>query len=271
MTASPRPPIISAAWRIAVVVLTLGLALAATAALPMARGVSDPSTLTTRIAAGAVLSVLTLAVVALLLRRADGTGLGGAGLTHVRSGWRLALWGALVWTVPAAVTFAVLALLGSPLTVTAPAAEVAQTVLLLLLAVLLTEALPEEVVFRGYIMSVLGSVTRGWWVIAIQAVLFTLIAAVLRQSWNPTDLSLFLSMGIGLGYLRTVTGSVWMPIGFHAAFQTGAQLVLTHDAVVLDGGTGAAMLALGVVPFAVGAVVVSTAGTPRFAQAPASG
>ncbi|WP_366915640.1 CPBP family intramembrane glutamic endopeptidase, partial [Acidipropionibacterium jensenii] len=49
-------------------------------------------------------------------------------------------------------------------------------------------------------------------------------------------------MGIGFGYLRMVTGSVWMPIGFHAAFQTGAQLVLAQDAPDFSGSTGAAML-----------------------------
>ncbi|MDN6794411.1 MAG: hypothetical protein L0L69_05035 [Propionibacterium sp.] len=68
-------------------------------------------------------------------------------------------------------------------------------------------------------------------------------------------------MGIGFGYLRMVTESVWMPIGFHAAFQTGAQLVLAQDALDFSGSTGAAMLALGVVPFATAAVLVST---PRF-------
>src|SRR5690606_35896970 len=126
--------------------------------------------------------------------------------------------------------------------VTVPALDLARTVLLVLLAVLLTEAIPEEAVFRGYITTALGTVARGWWVITIQALLFTLFAGALRQNWNPLDLSLFLAMGIGFGYLRMITGSVWMPIGIHTAFQTGAQLVLTHDAVDFAGDTGAAML-----------------------------
>ncbi|GAB3165179.1 hypothetical protein GCM10027059_22490 [Myceligenerans halotolerans] len=135
---------------------------------------------------------------------------------------------------------------------------------------LLAEAIPEEVVFRGYVTTVLGSVTRGWWVITIQAVLFTLFAGALRQHWNPMDLSLFLAMGIGFGYLRMITGSVWMPVGFHTAFQTGSQLVLTHDAVEFTGGQIAGMLALGAVPFAVAAVVVSSTGIPRFVTRPAT-
>ncbi|GGA54889.1 hypothetical protein GCM10011490_00870 [Pseudoclavibacter endophyticus] len=267
MTPSPTPlpqRLASTAWRIALAVLPLGAALAIMVLLmPATSDPSDPITLAGRIAVGVGISAVSLFVIALLIRKADGKRMRDAGVTSIRTGWRLVLWGALVWTVPAGAAFGVFALLGAPLTVTAETAEVAQTVLLLLLAVLLTEALPEEAVFRGYVTTALGAVARGWWVIVIQALLFTLVAGALRQNWNPVDLSLFLSMGIGFGYLRMTTGSVWMPVGFHAAFQTGSQLVLTHEVVHFTGGTGAAMLALGVIPFTAAAILVSTTGTPR--------
>lgn len=275
MTDAARPfprRLLSAAWRIAAAVLPLGVALAVAASALPAGDPSDPATLLTRIGVGVVLSILALATVALLVRRADRKPLSYAGLTDLRAGWRLTLTGAALWTAPAVLAFGVLAALGMPLTVTVPAADLAFTVVLLLVAVLLMEALPEEVIFRGYVTAVLGSVTRGWWIIVIQAVIFTLFAALLRQHWDPVDLSLFLSMGIGFGYLRAVTGSIWMPVGFHTAFQTGAQLVLAHD-VVFGGGEAAAMLALGVIPFAVGAVLVSAfpgiTSPRRRAQSPA--
>lgn len=267
MTTAPAPRsrrIASVAWRIALALLPLALGLTvATTLLPATRDPSDPTTLTIRIATGLAISTLTIAAIALLIRYADRKRMRDAGLTSIRTGWRLAIWGAIVWTVPAAITFGVLALLGSPLTVTVPALDLARTVLLVLFAVLLTEALPEEAVFRGYVTTVLGAVTRGWSVIVIQALLFTVFAGVLRQNWNPLDLSLFLAMGVGFGYLRMITGSVWMPIGFHTAFQTGAQLVLTHDVVDFAGDIGAAMLALGVIPFAAAAILVSSTGIPR--------
>lgn len=215
------------------------------ALLPAARDLSDPTTLMLRIAAGLAISALALAVIALLIRSADHLRMGDAGLGSPRAGWRLVVWGALLWTV------------------TVPAPEFAGTVLLLLLTVLIAEALPEETVFRGYVTHALGMVARGWWAIAVQALLFTLFAGFLQQSWNPMDLSLCLAMGIGFGWLRMVTGSVWMSIGFHTAFQTGAQLVLTHDAVAFDGGTGTAMLALGAIPFTVAAIVTSALRIPR--------
>lgn len=267
MTTTPRPRLRrlgSAAWRIALAILPLAAGLLLTMILlPASDQPSDPATLSLRIAAGVAISAATLAVIALLVRLADRRRMSDTGLTNVRTGWRLAVWGAIVWTLPAAASFGVLALIGTPLSVTVSGPELARTVLLLLLAVLLAEAIPEEAVFRGYVTTVLGELTRGWGIIIIQALLFTVFAALLRQNTNPADLSLFFSMGIGFGYLRMITGSVWMPIGFHVAFQTGAQLVLTHDAVDFAGGTGAAMLALGVIPFSVAAILVSSTGIPR--------
>ena len=266
-SARPRG-LASAAWRVALATLPLGAGLAALPALlPDARDLSDPTTLTLRIVAGFALSALTIAVILCLVRGADGWRMRDAGLTSPRTGWRLAVWGALLWTVPAAATFGVLGLLGVPLTVTVPGPDLVRTVLLLLLAVLIAEAVPEEAVFRGYVMHALGTVARGWWVIIAQTLLFTLFGAILRQSWNPVDLSLFLVMGVGFGWLRLLTGSIWVSVGFHAAFQTGAQLVLTHEVLAFDGGNGTAMLALGMIPFTVAAAVTAALGIPRAVHA----
>ncbi|GAB3633842.1 hypothetical protein GCM10027421_31950 [Microbacterium shaanxiense] len=275
MTTTTRPRshrLGSAAWRIALAILPLAAGLAlATILLPSSDHPSAPGTLGVRIAVGVAISAAALTVIALLVRLADRRRLSEVGLTSVRTGWRLAVWGAIVWIIPAAATFGVLAILGTPLTVTVAGPELARTVILLFLAVLLAEALPEEAVFRGYVTTVLGTLTRGWGIIIIQALLFTLFAALLRQNANPADLSLFLAMGIGFGYLRMITGSVWMPIGFHTAFQTGAQLILTHDAINFAGGTGAAMLALGVIPFSVAAILISSTGIPRIIRPGAGG
>ena len=256
------------AWRIALALLPLGAGLiAATSLLSGAQDLSDPRTLTLRITAGIFLSTLTLGTLWVLVRIADRARMPAAGVTGLRAGWRLAVWGALLWSVPAAAALGVLGLLGMPLEVTVTGPELLRTVLLLLLAVLLTEALPEEAVFRGYVMHALGGVTRGWGLIAVQALLFTAFAGLLRQSWDPLDLSLFLTMGIGFGWLRQVTGSVWMSLGVHAAFQTGAQLVLTHDAVMIAADAGTAMLALGAVPFIVAAAVTAAFGVPGAGRA----
>jgi len=256
------------AGRAVLVLVVLGALLAGSTALAPATGEpSELATLAYRIAAGVVISVVAVGLIAVLVRADGRWTMADVGLGDVRAGWRLALWGAGLWLVPAAATFGVLAVLGTPLSVAVPVAELVSTVSLLLLAVLLTEALPEEAVFRGYLTTALGTTLRGWWVVVVQALLFTLFAAILRQDWNPTDLSLFLTMGIAFGYLRMVTGTVWMSVGSHTAFQTGAQLVLTHDVVDFAGGTAVAMLALGVVPFTVAAIVLSSTPAARWVPA----
>lgn len=259
---SPAPMmwrrIMAAAWRIALVIIILWGCLVGSAAILPAAPPSEPRALLLRIAAGIAISAVTLILTALLIRYADHRRLSDAGITDIRTGWRLALGGAALWLIPAAITFAVLALLGAPLTITVSVGELVGTVLLLFIAVLVSEAIPEEVAFRGYITTVLSTVQSRWWVIITQVILFTLFAGVLRQEWNPVDLSLFLTMGIGFGYLRMITGSLWMPLGFHVAFQTGAQLVLTHEAVAFAGGAGVAMLALGVIPFTVAGILITT-------------
>lgn len=255
----------AAAWRVAVAVCSLWVGLVIlTAVVPPHSDPSDAGTLAIRIGAGAALSALTLLVIAFLARYADDLRLNDVGLTPLRSGWRLAVWGALLWIVPAAASFGMLALFGRPLRATGSAGELVQTVGLVFVAVLLAEAIPEEAIFRGYVTTALGAVTRGWGTIAVQAVLFVVFAGVVRQSWGPTDLSLFLAMGVGLGYLRMITGSVLASIGFHTAFQTGSQLVLSHGVVEFSGGVGLSMLALGMIPFSVAAIVVSSAGVPRW-------
>lgn len=251
--------------RIVVAALPLGIGVTLLAALiPHDAAPSAPGTLLARGAGGAAIALLTFAVIA-ILRRGDRMTTAEAGLGG-RGGIRLALWGALLWLAPAAVAFGVLAGLGAPLTVTAPPEDVVRTVLLLTPAVLLLEALPEEAAFRGYIGGLIGREIPRWWAIVVQALLFTLFAAGLRGGASPVDLSLFLTMGIGLGYLRMITGSIWVGVGFHTAFQTGSQLVLSHDVVAFAGGEVAAMLALGAVPFTVAGVAVSVVGIPRFVR-----
>ncbi|MBD8044913.1 CPBP family intramembrane metalloprotease [Arthrobacter sp. Sa2BUA2] len=235
----------------------LGIALAVLYRLTSGTDPVALPTLVLRIASGAVVSACVLGwIIGLAHRRGAGTPGRADGVVPFLDGVRAFAMGGAVWLVPAAAAFGMLALFGFPLTVVATPAELAATVLLLFAAVLLSEAVPEEIVFRGYMMRVLGERLRGLWANVVQAALFAAFALVLRGWTGTADLLLFLGMGLGLGYVRTVSGSVWTTVGFHTAFQTGAQLVLTHDAVDFSGADGLSMLALGVVPFAAGIILV---------------
>ncbi len=109
-----------------------------------------------------------------------------------------------------------------------------QTTLLGLLITFLFEALPEEMLFRGYIFSNLN-VQYKKWVSAILAVgLFVLLPLFILpiQKWvlgmegdlggsSTVTLSYIITMflfGSFTQYLRVLTGSVWTGIGFHLLF-----------------------------------------------------
>lgn len=257
-TRATRPPIWSTILRI---VVAIGLTAAGLVALLVLPGDLEAGTIPTlllRIAGGFALSIVVVAIVVVLTRLVDRRLLAEIGLTGPADAWRAFLSGILAWLTPATAAFGVLALLGAPLAITASADRFWTVLLLVLLAVLLSEAIPEELVFRGYVTRVLGERLRGWGVIVVQAVLFTATAVILRGgAVDPIDLSLFAAMGVGLGYLRMVTGSVWTTVGFHLAFQTVSQLIFSHEVVSFPGTQLQAMVALGMVPFAVGLTLVA--------------
>ncbi|MBD7993709.1 CPBP family intramembrane metalloprotease [Arthrobacter sp. Sa2CUA1] len=250
------------AARVLLPVVGLGMALAVLYWLTKSNDPAALPSLVLRIAAGAAVSACVLGWMFGPARRHAPSRIGrpgrGSGVVPFPVGLLAFVLGGAAWLVPAVAGFAVLGFLGFPLNAVAAPAELAATVLLILAAVLLCEAIPEEVVFRGYLMRVLGERLSGWWTNVVQAALFTAFALVLRGWTGTADLLLFLSMGLGLGYLRLVTGSVWTTVGFHTAFQTGAQLALTHNAVDFPGSAGLSMLALGVVPFAAGIILLDS-------------
>lgn len=249
-------PLWSVLIRIAVVigvtvsVLLLSVALS-NSVDPTARG-----TLLARILSGLAISALVVAVVVVLVRGTGRRSLSVVGFTTAAGDVRAFGLGIAAWTAPAAGTFFVLALLGSPLQITAPAVEFWLVLGLLFLAVLLTEAIPEELVFRGYVSAVLAERLTPWWVIGVQTVLFVATAVLLRGDVNPLDVSLFAAMGFVLGYVRLVTGSVWTAVGIHVAFQTASQLVFTHSVIEFGGSPELAMIALGAVPFTAAAILI---------------
>lgn len=249
-------PLWSVLVRIAVVIgvtvsaLLLAVALSSTAD-PTAHG-----TLVTRILSGLAISALVIAVIVVLVRWAERRSLNVVGFTTAAGNLRAFGLGIAAWTVPAGATFFVLALLGSPLQITAPAAEFWLVLGLLFIAVLLTEAIPEELVFRGYVSAVLAERLSPWWVIGVQTVLFVATAILLRGDVNALDVSLFAAMGFVLGYVRLITGNVWTAVGVHVAFQAASQLVFTHNVITFGGSPELAMIALGAVPFTAVAVLI---------------
>lgn len=243
---SPRSSMPSVLVRVLVPAAVLGgLLLAALGAL----GRAGASPVDELLAGLAVAGVTTVVVV--LLRRWGGGGRPALGVAVPRAGRQLVA-GALAWSLPAAAGFALLAALGAPPRAVVPPAELAAAVALGFALVLLLEAWPEELVFRGHATAVLAERLRGWSVLLGQTLLFAAFATALRGWTGTEDLGLFLAMGLGLGYLRAVTGGIWAGTGFHLAFQAVAQIVLAGEVLVVEASRPALLLVLGAVPFAAG-------------------
>ena len=163
----------------------------------------------------------------------------GLGLSGPREAWRPLLLGVLAWTLPAAVGLALALALGVSITPNAPPGEMVLTVLVLVLLVLVYEAVPEELIFRGYLYRNLNTAMSAWLTVVVQAALFTLFGTalwVVISGWDVLGerLPLFFGMGLVMGCIRLVTGSVWACVGFHLAFQVVAQALLGGNLFVVD-------------------------------------
>jgi len=213
------------------------------------------------------MAVLTTALVVpaivLARRHLDNQPFAGLGLALDLSALRPLLIGAMAWLLPFVLGLATCLVFGlAEIRAVAPWGEILAFVPLLVLLVFLLEALPEELAFRGYIQANLARLVPPWAAVAIQALLFGTWGVALwlltAGGIEPLHASLFYVMGAVLGMLRIITGSVWTGIGFHVAFQTVAQLLLSTDRghFAIDNPGWLQFIALGAVPFSLAIPIV---------------
>jgi membrane protease YdiL (CAAX protease family) len=209
------------------------------------------------VARACAMFLLVVPMVVLVTRLLDRVPLSGIGLTSLQRGGRDLLTGAACWLVPAAAGTGVLLLFGQAgIGVRGSMGELLLNAASLVVLVLIFEAVPEELVFRGYLMSGLsarlGPRPATW----AQAVLFTLWGTINGGDTSPARSALFFAFGVTLGLLRSATGGIWAPIGFHLAFQTLAQLFGTVGGQIELSSPGLiTIVAFGALPFAAAAGV----------------
>jgi membrane protease YdiL (CAAX protease family) len=73
----------------------------------------------------------------------------------------------------------------------------------------------EELLFRGYILRNLGERIPLWGALTVSSVLFGLFHGLHASIADLTEITLG---GLMLGILRLATGTLWVPIGLHAAW-----------------------------------------------------
>lgn len=236
-----------AAW------LVMGIGLGAAGAIGDAGGLSG----WTGQAVTAVICVGFVVTAIVLLRRGlDRKSLTGLGLTPLPGGLAGFALGLAVTLGAAVLVFGLGFAAGmvDPGAVDGP--ELLRFLVLNAVIALALEAVPEELVFRGYILTTLNRRLRTWTASIIQIGLFASIMAVVSPAqsltamalsdgefafapapagMNPVDyMVLMVCFGFALTCARWATGSIWTTMGLHLAFLTVNRLVL--DAAKRDTG-----------------------------------
>jgi len=98
----------------------------------------------------------------------------------------------------------------------------------LLLVLAITPAICEELAFRGFILSGLGSTGRKWQAIVLSSLFFGVTHGILQQSIMAS------LVGIIIGYVAVQTGSLFPCMLFHAAHNSLAILFSSIDANVVS-------------------------------------
>lgn len=216
--------------------------------------------LRTHAALAVLLVVLTVPVVVLARRYLDRQPWEGIGLPSIRVGWRPMLFGMACWLIPAGLGFAwCLGLDWTNITVNVPLGELVLLIVARIVLVFLYEALPGELVFRGYVYQNLAARLPRWVAVGVQAALFALTGIVTGVGASPQRVLIFFGFGIIVGIFRVVTGTIWAGIGFHLAFQTVAQLLVgPGPAFTVDGIGTLQTIAFGLLPFSLGVALLET-------------
>jgi len=135
--------------------------------------------------------------------------------------------GAGAYLVPFVVTAVIVSSLGlASVRITGSLGEAILQLLAVVVLVLLYEAIPEELIFRGYIFAAVSNSLPKWATVLIQATLFCAFGFAIGAARTPDRLLLFFIFSLSLGVVRAASGSVFATIGFHAAFQITTQPLL---------------------------------------------
>ncbi|MFA1821009.1 CPBP family intramembrane glutamic endopeptidase [Virgibacillus oceani] len=183
----------------------------------------------------------------------------GLRLTSFKDGWKPFVIGGLTYLIPAMLAIIIFVMFGwTNIHVQASFGELLITVIVLMILVFLYEALPEELIFRGYFYRNLNSSFSKLNAVFIQSGLFVLFALVIGAAPSFERVVFFLAVGIIIGMIRVITENVWSAVGFHVAFQTMQQMFGNPYNQELTSETPFLMevVILGIIPFSFALVTV---------------
>lgn len=189
-------------------------------------------------------------VVVGIAARMQGHGFSWLGLRMDKQAIRSFVLGVLCFLIPAGLALSV-ALVSGMLSISlqVPVSDFIFYLAFIVLFVCFGEALPEELVFRGYLWGQLSKHALTWLVLLGQTLLFVLFAALIGAIGDLNNASFLGFFAFVLGLLRRASQSLYAPIGFHLAsissqqvFVSSRNLIETTNPFMLQ------MLLLGIIP-----------------------
>ena len=134
--------------------------------------------------------------------------------------------GFFLWTIPASIGLIICLMLGwVKITLYTDFNVLLLSILILFITVFLMEALPEELIFRGYIYRYLNVLFPHWGTVILQTLLFSLFAYFIGAMYSMEQIQFLPGFAFILGYFRAVSGNVWTSIGFHVSIMTATQIL----------------------------------------------
>lgn len=205
-----------------------------------------------------ITTILTIILLQLLVK-IDKISWKDLGQTTFKTNVSSFLLGFFLWTIPATLgLFACLMLGWVEITAYTDFNYLLLSILILFITVFFIEALPEELIFRGYVYRYLNTVLPHWGTIILQALLFTLFAYFIGAIYSVEQLQFIPGFAIILGVFRAISGSVWTSIGFHVAIMTAMQILgPVHGHFDVTGTFTLQFIAFILLPSVVGATVLS--------------
>lgn len=205
--------------------------LAFTALLQLQLHIWDEASHLQAVLAGTVLTAAMVALVAVLRHRRH---LSWPVIGHhrARDNLRAFALGATLWLVPALAGMVLCLATGwASVTFASPPAAAIGMLPVLALGVLLSEALPEELVIRDWAQGVLAQRFAPWAAVVLQAAAFLLMAWLSGALRDLAQWMFLPGFALILGAVRALSGSLRTSMGVHFAWMTTAQLIHAHVAV----------------------------------------
>jgi uncharacterized protein len=179
------------------------------------------------VAAGLGIAASVLGLVFLLRRHVDRRPWSGIGLPLDRAAIPHLLLGIVLAAIVTAVAGAIIVQLGladwgwsAEATKESAAQGLATSILMMAVSTLLVQGFPEELVFRGYMFRNLGQTLPLWATVASSSLIFGSMHVLSNSGASTLGERVLYAValtgfGLMLAVCRTVSGTLWLAIGFH--------------------------------------------------------